>query len=82
MFFWQLTNHRTNFLRLSNEETISDMNIQLNISALLHYTLLMLFSSISTCKKHECLSMDSCKDEDNACATDGHRYERSVHNPR
>lgn len=42
----------------------------------------MLFSSISTCKKRECLSIDSCKDEDNACATDGHRYERSVHNPR
>lgn len=81
MFFWQLTNHKTNFLRLSNEETKSDTNIQLNISALLHYTVLMLLSSISTCKKQECLSIDSSKDEDNAFATDGHRYERSVHNP-
>lgn len=81
MFFWQLTNHRTNFLRLSNEETKSDMNIQLNISVLLHHTLLMLLSSLSTCKKHECLSIDSSKGADNACATNGHRYEKSVCNP-
>lgn len=56
------------------------MNIQLNISVLLHYTLLTLLSSVSTCKKHECLSIDSSKDEYNACATDGHRYESSVYN--
>lgn len=41
----------------------------------------MFFSSISTHKKHEYLSIDFSKDVDNACATDGHRYERSLHNP-
>lgn len=41
----------------------------------------MLLSSVSTCKKHDYLPTDSSKDADNACATDGHRYERSVHNP-
>lgn len=41
----------------------------------------MLLYSVSAYKKYECLSMDSSKDADNACATDGHRYERSVHTP-
>lgn len=41
----------------------------------------MLLSSVSTCKKNAHLYINSSKDIDNACTTDGHRYETSVHNP-
>lgn len=39
----------------------------------------MLLSSISAYKKYECLYMDSSKDADNACATDGHICEGCSH---
>lgn len=37
----------------------------------------MLLSSVSTPKKHAHLSTKSSKEVDNACVTDGHRYETS-----